>query len=85
VVLGCSSKKGYTSNVDLLDSGSKGAVGLAGLENEGVEVADDEGDWGDGVGSEVGKIGGDVPGQDTCLSARSTHDLRVDTPPWTAG
>lgn len=65
MVLGCGTEKGDTSDVDLLDSRSKGAVGLAGLQDEGVEVANDEGNGGDGVGSEIGKVGGDVPGDNT--------------------
>lgn len=50
VVLRCSAEKSNTANVDLFDGGGECTVGLAGLENEGVQVADDEGNGGDGVG-----------------------------------
>ncbi len=53
-----------TSNVNLLDRTCEGAVRLLGLEDERVEVADDEGDGGDVVGSKVGEVGVNLAGQD---------------------
>lgn len=60
VVLGSGSKKGDTSNVDLLDSGLERTVGLGSLVNKGVEVAYDESDGRDVVGREVGQVGVDL-------------------------
>lgn len=65
VVLSSSSKKGDSSDVDLLDGSGEGAVGSGDGGLEGVEVADDEGDGGDFVGGEISEIGSDVSGEDT--------------------
>jgi hypothetical protein len=65
VVLGRSSEKGDTSDVNLLDSRGQGAVGFGGLQDERVQVADDEGDWGDRIVGQVFQVGGDVSGEDT--------------------
>lgn len=54
MVLRCGAEEGYSADIDLFDGGGEGAVGFGGLEDEGVEVAHDEGDGGDRVGSEVG-------------------------------
>lgn len=65
MVLGRSSEKGDTSDVDLLNGTGERAVGLLSLQNERVKVADDQGDGRDLVGSQVGQVGFDVPRQDT--------------------
>jgi hypothetical protein len=65
VVLRGGSEEGDASDVDLLDGTGEGAVGLGDLLDEGVEVADDEGDGGDLVGSKVGEVGLDLSGENT--------------------
>lgn len=74
VVLGRSSEEGNTSNVDLLNGGGEGAVGLGRLKDEGVEVAGDDGDGSDRVGSKVGQVGRDVSRKDTWGGRRPTSD-----------
>lgn len=66
VVLGGGTKKGHSSNVDLLDGLGDGRGGDTsdGLV-EGVEVADDDGDGGDLLSLEVLLVGGDVASEDT--------------------
>jgi hypothetical protein len=67
VVLGGGTKKGHTSNVDLLDGLSDGRRGNAGDGLvEGVEVADNDIDGGDSLRLEVLLVGGDVASEDTC-------------------
>jgi hypothetical protein len=65
VVLGSGTEKGDSSDVNLLDGSSKGTVGLLGLQDERVKVADDKGDGGNVVVGEVLEVGGNVSGQDT--------------------
>lgn len=65
MVLGCSPEERYTTNVNLLDGTCQGTIGLGGLHHKGIEVADDQGDGGDLVGSEIGQVGLNVSGQDT--------------------
>lgn len=65
MVLGGCAKEGDTANVDLLNGGREGAVRLRRLEDERVEIAHNEGDGRDGIGSEVGDIRGDITGEDT--------------------
>jgi hypothetical protein len=66
VVLGSGTKKGHSSNVDLLDGLGDGRSGDAGDGLvEGVEVANDNGDGSNLLGLEVGLVRGDVAGEDT--------------------
>ena len=65
VVLGSGSEESDTTDVNLLDGAGEGAVGLLRLQDEGVQVANDQGDGGDAVGLEVGEVGGDIPGEDS--------------------
>jgi hypothetical protein len=65
VVLGGGSEEGDTTDIDLLNSGSEGAIGLGGLHDEWVEVANHQSDRGDLVGSQVCKVGFDLSGKDT--------------------
>ena len=70
MVLGSRSEKGDSSDINLLDRSGEGAVGLLGLQDERVQVADDEGDRVDRVGGEVGEVGWNVPGEDTSVNGR---------------
>ena len=65
VVFGTGTEKGDTSDINLLDGAGERAVGLLGLEDEGVQVADDEGDGGDVVVGEILEVGRDISGKDT--------------------
>lgn len=66
MVFGGGAKEGDAADVDLFDRFGEGAVGFGDGGGEGVEVADDDGDWGDGLGGEVRLVGGDVTGEDAC-------------------
>lgn len=67
VVLSSGTEEGDTANVDLLDSAGESAVGLGGLEDEGVEVADNKGDLVDAVVGEVGLVALDRTCEDTAV------------------
>jgi hypothetical protein len=63
VVLGSCAEEGDAADVDLFDGSGEGAVRLGGLEDEGVQVADDEGDGRDLVGGQIGEVRVDLAGQ----------------------
>lgn len=67
VVLGSGTEEGDTTDINLLDGTSKGAVMLGGLKNEGVEIADNKSDGRDLVGREVGKVRRNVSRKDTYI------------------
>lgn len=67
MILGSSTKKGDTADVDLLNGTGKGAVRLCGLKDERVKVADNESDGRDLVGSKVGKVRRNISRKDTCI------------------
>ena len=87
MVLGRRSEKGDTSDVDLLDGVRKRTAGFRDGGGKGIEVADDDGDLGDGLICEVALVGGDR----TCENAlESVSQTSIDRgrnrlPPWTAG
>ena len=60
VVLGCRSEEGDTPDVDLFDGVRERAAGLRDGLRERVEVADDDGDLGDGLLCEVALVGLDI-------------------------
>jgi hypothetical protein len=74
VILGSSSEKGDTSNIDLLNSAGEGTVGLLSLENERVEIADDKSDGRDVVGGQVGEVRVDLSRKNTWILARAGID-----------
>ena len=64
MILGSGAEEGDPPDVNLLDGGGEGAVGFRGLEDEGIEVAYDEGDGGDRVGRQFFEIRRDVARED---------------------
>lgn len=77
VVLGSSTKEGDTANVNLLNGTGKSAIRLGGLKDERVEVADNEGDGRDLVGSEVGKVRRNISRKDTCTVSATVVFQRI--------
>lgn len=69
VVLGRGTEESDTSNVDLLNGTGNGAVRLLGLEDEGVEVANNDGDLVDLVVGEVLQVRVDVAREDTTVDS----------------
>lgn len=93
MVFGGGAEEGDAADVDLFDRFGEGAVGFGDGGGEGVKVADDDGDWGDGLGGEVGLVGGNVTGEDACDRDETVRFIFLCTdewqerclPPWTAG
>ena len=87
VVLGRRSEKGDTPDVDLLDGFRKRTAGFRDGGREGIEVADDDGNLGDGLVCEVTLVGGDRTRENALqsVSQTSTDRGRERLPPWTAG
>lgn len=65
MVLGRCPEEGDAADINLFYGGGEGAVGFGGLKDKGVEIADDQGDGGDGVGGQVGEIRRDISREDT--------------------
>ena len=65
VVLGRCAQEGDAADVDLLDGVRKRAARARDGRREGVQVADDDGDRGDGLRREILLIAGDVAGEDS--------------------
>ena len=65
VVLGSGPEKGHSTDVNLLDGSLDGDAGGGNGLDERVEVANNDGDLGNGVGEEISVIGRNVPGKDT--------------------
>lgn len=68
VVLGGCAEEGDTSDVDFLNGTRDSAVRLLSLKHERVQVAHDEGDGRDRVGSEVRKVRVDLTGENAWTS-----------------
>jgi hypothetical protein len=65
VVLCCCTEKCNASNVDFFDRVRKSTIWLGDRRCERVEIADNNGDGGDGLGFEIMFIGRYGSGQDT--------------------
>jgi hypothetical protein len=70
VVFGSGAKESDTTDVNLFDGTGKGAVRLLSLQDERVQVADNQCDWRDLVGSEIGQVRVDLAGEDTWETKR---------------
>jgi hypothetical protein len=77
VVLGSSTEKGYTSDVNFLDGFRDRRRRNAGDSLvERVEVANDDRDRSDLLGEEVGLVRGDVASEDTCVFSKDCESTR---------
>ena len=65
MVLGRCAQEGDAADVDLLDCVRERAARAGDGRREGVQVADDDGDRGDGVRRQILLIAGDVAGEDS--------------------
>lgn len=66
VVLGRRPEEGDTSDIDLLDGLRKRAAWLRDGGGKGIEIADDDGDLGDGLVCEVTFVGRDRTRENPC-------------------